>query len=589
MTTIYFVVACLFFGLAQTLRYARWKHLLTAIPGWEFDRTFRGFILGQFFNIFVPFKIGDLIRAGVSAKKLDSVFLIFLTLVAERVLDATYLFLIFSFILSFEGYILTFFGLFSIFSITVLILFNAFLKQFATRKSRQSTFKEVLLIMFSIIGTSLRKGLSLKTSLLTIIMWICNLIATYFLTKTVTPNHDLIKTINTLYLSLSSPYLDLDVLSVLCLIGSILFASLFIYIFRLTRSSDAIGINSSRDDLISHPLSLGELSIILINTKKNEQIMGAFSGGSGATTVLIKNMLHTELIVRKCAVSGKANALQNQFELLSTIKNTNIISPSNVRQSPNAFSFDMPFLKDHVTFTHFLMYQGSYAMSGAMNSILERHRSVFGQDSRQLTQKTNWDSYINLRVNPQLRLLPVLQKFLYLQPDKHEKVLGQYERIYEFYGSHVNNFRVPVLKDNLFQCHGDLSTSNIMVGPDLSIIFIDLLDQKEHSSFLNDYAKLHFCLSSGYDTTNLILSNSATRSGRNGQIPNLVTRNSSLALDVLDDYIQVEFGQDHLQTVRFLSPLHALRVLPYRLEQDFSNTENWLDWALNYFSSIKED
>jgi hypothetical protein len=587
MIFLYLTISSILFGLAQALRYARWKYMLTAIPGWEFNRTFRGFILGQFFNIFVPFKIGDLIRAGTSARKLDSVFLIFLTLVGERILDATYLFFILFVGLDYNSDLLKLFGIISIFAFTLAASFNFFLKKFIVSNFKQTKIRDFILISFSIIGNSLKQGLKFKTSWLTLGMWLCNLCGVFILTKNVTISQSTNKIVDVLYLSLSSPYLNLNFLMTLSLIGSILFALLFIHSFRITKLGTLIEINLRSEDSNSGSLSLHQLAIVLTNMEKNEKIIETFNGGSGATTLLIERMNKQEFFVRKYVVSENKVSLLNQFEILSSYKSDRVIAASNLRQSYNSISFDMPYLEGYVTFTDFLLNQPKSCIESTTKLILEHHRNVFRETENQSKVKINWDSYIDQRVNPEFRLLPALRKFISVYPEKNQKILYLYGQIEEFYKVHLESFTRGNLTHNLIKCHGDFSTSNIMLGKDSNVVFIDLVNQKEHSSILNDYAKLHFSLTSGFDTTNLALSKFANWPDAKVKLPNLVTTSNILAVEVLENYLQLEVGLEMLKSVEFLSPLHTLRVLPYRLEQDASNTENWLDWAIEYFSGIR--
>ena len=588
MTIVFFIAIAFLFGLAQVFRYARWEHLLTAIPGWEFNRTFRGFILGQFFNIFVPFKIGDLIRASTSASKLDSVFLIILTLISERILDATYLFFIFYFILGYDGNIINAFGLTSIAAFSFVNILNFYFQTFTSSVSKKFKFMNYLLVTTLIVSACFRKGLQLRTTFLTISMWLCNSVATFLMAKHISGNQDPKEIVNVLYLNLTAPYLKLNPLSIFCLIMSILFALILIYALRLTRRLNLIQMKSVGDNWTTNPLSLGELAIVLSRVDKNEKIIGTFSGGSGATTILMKNIPEKELFVRKYVKSEESKSLESQFKVLAKFNSKNVISPTNIRKSQNSFSFDMPYLENYVTFTDFLLFQGSSQIKPAAELILKTHLNVFEQPVHQSKLRTNWDAYLRERVNPEIRLLPIIESYLSLYPEKSDYVLFLYSNILDFYTTHLENLEIRSLKDDLLTCHGDFSTSNIMIGQDMRIVFIDLVDQKEHSSIINDYAKLHFSLHSGFDATIRLLNTSPKFSSSVGDLPSLVTTNGIQAIEALENFLLQEGGMELVRNVQLLSPLHTFRVLPYRLEQDVSNTENWLKWALDHLYKIED-
>jgi hypothetical protein len=369
---------------------------------------------------------------------------------------------------------------------------------------------------------------------------------------------------------------------------SISFALILIFALRLTGRPNLIQMKSVGDNWITNPLSLGELAITLSKTDKNEKIIGTFSGGSGATTILMKNIPKKEHFVRKYVKSDESKSLECQFKVLASFNSKNVIFPTNIRKSQNSSSFDMPYLENYLAFTDFLLFRGSSQIKPAVDLILKTHLDVFKQPLHQSKLKTNWDSYLKEKVNPEIRLLSILESYLSLYPEKSDCVLFLYNSILDFYTTHLENLEIRSLKGDLLACHGDFSTSNIMIGQDMHIVFIDLVDQKEHSSIINDYAKLHFSLHSGFDATIRLLSTSPKFSTSVGGLPSLVTMNGILAIEALENFLHLEGGVELVRNVQLLSPLHTFRVLPYRLEKDISNTENWLKWALNHLSKIKD-
>jgi serine/threonine protein kinase len=587
MITFYFFLIAACYGFAQYLRYIRWSYLLRSIPGWNFDKTFRGFILGQFLNIFVPFKIGDIVRAGSSSTRVDSIFLVFMTLIAERMLDALYLFPILLLFLGYKVSVIYILGFLVIIALLFIGLPKFMLNKMSYIDKSSLVFQDYLAISISVISKCLKKGMEIKSSFVTIFMWLLNGFATLLLAFFLENNMIVTDVVNSLYLNFAAPSMSLHVISVYCIVFSLMLCTLFKYCFR---KAEAPFFSDSRQKpkgmLPSTTTSLNQLAIILNNSGKNERPVSVFAGGSGSVTLLMEDLDTKKHFVRKYSSIKTADVLIRQSKFLATFHHPAVVKASNLTFGPTAVSFDMPYLESYTTFTDLILTANPSRLKLVTETIVETHKSLFHNSDSSIGLNSFSEEYLINRTNPKKRLTPILREYLIQNPDSTGLVHSLLDELQNFHEKLLKNERFTYLENTVGKIHGDFSSSNIMVGSDSNVVFIDLVYQDELSTLVNDFSKLYFSVLSGFDATFNLLLTTEFWNNSNKPLPNLVNLNSLHALDILEKYVYSVGGDTLLREVRALSFMQLIRVLPYRLAQDKQNSIRWLIWAIDFTNTL---
>jgi hypothetical protein len=331
--------------------------------------------------------------------------------------------------------------------------------------------------------------------------------------------------------------------------------------------------------LPASPTSLNHLSTILNNSSKNERPISVFAGGSGSVTLLMEDMNTQTRFVRKYSPLRTSEVLVEQSKFLATFEHSSVIQVSNLKIGTTAASFDMPYLENYETFTDLLLTASYSRIELVTKRILDTHEVLFRKEHFPNELNSHWNDYLSNRTNPEKRLSPILHDYLIENPNSKHFIQSSIIRLQNFYEKLLINEKFTHLKVAARRTHGDFSASNIMVGLDSHVVFIDLVNHAEQSSLVNDFSKLYFSLLSGFDATFNLLRNSDFWNNSTKPLPNLANLNSLRALDILEKYIFSIGGEVFLREVKVLSFMQLIRVLPYRLAQDKQNLIRWLIWA----------
>jgi len=579
------ISASLFFGAAQILRYFRWRYLLSSIPAGYISKTFSGFIFGQFFNIFVPFKIGDLIRAGMSSSGTDSFLPIFTTLVAERSLDGLYLFLILHLFLGFNGFIIYLLGA-SSFAILIIGIFGTILFE-KIAKSHDISNYGTTFVTASILQRSLKKGFQKKVVSVTILMWLCNGVAICALSKSIYATEHLNSLVKSLYLRFNPPISTLDTKDNLCIFFSIVVAILIWCMFRKKIESFWHPKDKEFLHLGAGRINFVDLAVILNQSKSDERLAIIFKGGSGAVTALIEKISNGSYFVRKLWWKQESNILHQQYDYIKSFNNNSIIKVSELKEDGPIIRFDMPYLSDYRTFTKLLMTSNYSKIEQLTSLVLKNHHELFNSTDGHNSKPVNWDLYLNNRANPAIRIMPILEDYLLTNPSEQVKIFELFLPLQRLHKKLLSEFSDPEGIHILTRSHGDFSSENIMIRNNSEIIFIDLVRQSGFGSMIDDLAKLYFSLMSGFDATlQFIESDPNYLDGIIG-LPRLTTKNSLTALETLEEYLLSRGGKNLLTQVRILAFTHLIRVMPYRLKDNAKRTIQWLEWSNNFASELQ--
>ena len=614
MGLLCFTGAVALITIAHLIRIIRWEMFIEVYEKPQRKILINATAIGYLMNYILPFKLGDLIKAYLSGRKMKNGKALGLsTVIVDRYLDIVAVGVVFIFLAlcNKDKYKIWNIAILYILLAAVLLFVASlifyfrgtvkkFLKGFARIFNRKIEakilrFSWALIWNFKDIFQKLNK---LKLVLATVFMWGCY-IGSYMLFAaflTLLGNKTSWTDVFTMLFAQNGlkesaaavTLLNADMTQHTVYLAAYMLIPLLILIF-IALSAGKVQIMDSPDEeylnLLPH-LDERERLNFLENYFSNENrdyvqnylkinqgisIIRDYSAGSNATTMLCMDEKQT--FFRKYAFGEDGEKLYQQIKWIED-NSDKLVLPEIIRQekTDTYCYYDMPYNPNAVglfEYAHSMPVENAWIMiKKALDSLEE---SIYKTELRNADAETI-SRYVTSKVDKNLKRI---------KAGKHIGRLLQYEKI-EINGVEYNNlgFYEKYLtqeylgkifaNDQYAVIHGDLTIENIICTRDANgkddFYIIDPNTGNVHDSPNLDYGKLLQSIHGGYE---FLMATKDVKVNEN-KINFLYTRSSAYKElhNKLRNYMQSELGEERTRSIYFHEIIHWLRLMPYKIDKD---------------------
>ncbi len=602
MNYLFFAGAVLLVTVGHFFRTSRWKSLISVYEETSSETLLVSMGCGYLTDMFLPFHLGDLVKAVYTGKKLKNQTAFSLaTIFIDRLLDVAIVALLYGYFYFFQEK--SAFSNFLIYTAGTLVLlcllFWAMTFSKPVKKAVlwfSSVFNEKIQLWLLCFGWSgictfwnilhkMSKPLLLGR---TCCMWLCYLLS-YMLFGVSIGDNNILSLFNTMFAP-TSVSLFLQVLSgtqlsyfvliyhaatCLCLF---LLAFLFRHLQKSTQKREPELIipytnQNSRLDFLkiyfSDVRDKQEINAFLA-VNKDVTILRNCSAGSNATTLLcIRN---DEMLFRKYAFGADGEKLYAQVQWLQkNAENLSVTEIRHVERQEQFCCYDMPYLSNSVGFFDFVHSAPPKQVWNVLLSVLQDLEQNYSAHRTAKADSRTISEYVNAKVLGNLKKLSGSAQLTQLMTYDILVINGVSYKNLSFYLPELSSaefWNAVFQHDDYSDIHGDLTIENIIYNSSYpkKYYLIDPNGGNLHNSPNLDYAKLLQSLHGSYEflmhTTKVTVSEN--------QISFRMTR--SAAYDVLYQnlrtYLFQNFSRERVQSIYFHEIIHWLRLMPYKINHD---------------------
>lgn len=612
---IVFILAVILITVAHLVRVIRWEMFIKVYEKPQRGNLIMAIAWAYLLNYIVPFKLGDILRAYISGKKMKSgKSLGFSTVIIDRYLD----------VLS-VGFI---FGIFALNNIggvvsrkaasTYIILAVAFLASaliiFCLRGSVKRLLKgfagifnskiEVRILKFSWsliwnFKDIFQKLSVFKLTVYTVIMWCCYIVSYFFFAEFLSLSGNAVSwsnifmllfaqnglkdstAVTTLFNTQFAGYSLFFVLYMLVPLGCLfLIAKVYHKRFNASINEDEVYLNlfphldeRERLKFLENYFSNDNNDYIQNYLKVNQgiSIIRDFSAGSNATTMLC--MDDEKTFFRKYAFEEDGEKLYQQILWLEANKDRLVFPEIIKKEKTDTYCYyDMPYNPNAVGLFEYAHSMPVDKAWGIIQKVLKSlEESIYKVHVRSADIKTI-EKYITFKVDKNIERIKngkYIKRLL-----KYDKVIinGIEYNNFHFYEKYLTKDYLAGIfaKDEYSVIHGDLTIENIIctrdeMGND-DFYIIDPNTGNIHDSPNLDYAKLLQSIHGGYE---FLMTTKEIKVSEN-RINFLVTRSSAYKelYSRLRTYMKESLGEERTRSIYFHEIIHWLRLMPYKIEKD---------------------
>ena len=616
MTFFYYVFALLFICIAHMIRIIRWELFIGVYEKPRRDKLIQAMSYGYLLNYFLPFKMGELVRAWYAGRRMkNGRALGFSTVVIDRYLDIVAVGIIFILLSVFKvgnhrlekmalAYTCVSFALLLI-AITIYVLrskIKRIIRNIASIfneriESSILRFAWALIWNFKDIFQKISKP---KLIISTVGMWLGYLISyylfAYFLRKTGTDASwvDIFLMLfaqNGIKGSTGGVTLlgnDTITTHPVFVVAYMVLPTLILLSLSVFMKKEAETGNDSENNylrLLPHMDAKERLDFLeayfsnqnrlyidnYIKINQEISIIRDYSAGSNATTMLCMDGKKT--FFRKYAFGADGEKLYQQICWIESNRG-NLALPEIMRQEKSDMYcyYDMPYVSGSVglfEYAHSMPIERTWHI---IQSALECLENSIYRNNRGISDRNTIHKYIETKVIKNLNIIKNAKKMKNLQQFDRVIINGvEYNNLPYFEKYLQEEFLQKIFeKDCYSTIHGDLTIENIIcVRDDLGnddFYIIDPNTGNVHDSPNLDYAKLLQSIHGGYE---FLMSTKDVKVEAN-RINFLFTRSSVYMElhDSLKSYMLEKFGKEKTRSIYFHEIIHWLRLMPYKIEKD---------------------
>jgi hypothetical protein len=593
----------------------RWKQFIEIYEQPNDQVLLRSLSLGYIINFYIPFRIGDIIRAFYSGRKMkNGISFSIATIIVDRYLDVLAvgtIFLIFllsgmntlTVIDSAKFYTILSFAL--VFISTVSIKYSKYpkliMKKFSQIFNSRIELKILKLTWFFIsVFKDIYIRLNRKKLLLnTLLMWLFYLSSYYLFAIYINNQGFNIKLIDIFNLLFSKNNLDMSMLYISnytinfsILMGTYIMSPIIILlVLSLIQNNNKIFNNKPTNykfrylNLLPHANEQDKLVFLetyfsgqnsdylkkYLSINRNISILQDYSAGSSATTMLCTDGDQT--FFRKYAFGDSGEKLYDQVKWLtsykSTIKLTKIL---NEKHEKDYCYYDMPYYKNAVSLFNYVHSTPIKQSWSLLEEILDTLDEKLHTINVTPAEKEAIQKYINSKVLSNIDKIEKSKEIRQLL--KYDKLIinGVSYKNLNFFKKYLNyNYLYEIFKDDIYaELHGDLTIENIICvqknNKHDDYYIIDPNTGNVHNSPNLDYAKLLQSLHGGYE----FLMHTSSVEVHDNHINYIHTK--SLIYEKLfkryKSYLEKKFTVQKVKSIFFHEIIHWLRLMPYKIEKD---------------------
>lgn len=611
METVCFITSLLLICTAHLVRIFRWRLFIEIYEKPHNRNLFQALSAGYLVSYFIPLKMGDLVRAWISGRRMRSgKALSFSTVIVDRYLDIVSVGMIFV-VLSIRKDGETYIGQTARFyMIWMLSLLSLMFAIYAVRGMVKKGIRVLAGIFCDHIETVIlsfawaliwnfkdifQKINKIKLLCATVGMWFLYLASYFFYAAYLICCGDRVTWVDvfvTLFaqngVRSSTGMATISVAShPVSMIIYMLFPVLFLFALSLLVRNQEMedGEGTAYLNLFPHLDSVERLSFLesyfsdrnkeytanYLKINQGISIIRDYSAGSNATTMLCIDGERT--FFRKYAFGSDGEKLYEQILWLEENRDR-IALPEIIRhEKTNLYCYyDMPYSSNHVglfEYVHSMPVKQGWEMIQRVLESLEH--TIYDIDVTPADRETI-HRYIDGKVKKNLDQIKSAKRIRNLQQYETVYINGiVYDNLPAYEKFLCEEYLQKVFqKDTYAVIHGDLTIENIICtrddrGKD-DFYIIDPNTGNIHNSPNLDYGKLLQSIHGGYE---FLMTTKNVKVVEN-RIDFIFTRSSAYAElhRLLRSYMQQQFERDRIKSIYFHEIIHWLRLMPYKIEKD---------------------
>lgn len=617
--TLSCAIVALFLG--HYFKMLRWKQFVEIYEKPKEDSLLKSLTIGYMINFCFPLRIGDLIRAILSGKKMkNGVCFSISTVIVDKYLDVIvvgFLFILF-YLFNMNNSALIYSVLFY-FGASVLLLIFSFLaikySKFLKRVTKKisSIFNNdiqlnLLYFFWSIISVfkdMYKKVERKKLTINTISMWSLYIISYYLFSLFLSNFQDNINLVDVFNLIFNSENIFMSTIGVSYNSNNLMFRFplimtiyivtplIILYVVSLFNyKTNGIGLNENEEEygvryikMLPHINSEERLAFLdsyfsgldreyfkkYLSINRDVSIIHDYSAGSNATTMLCTDGKQT--FFRKYAFGSDGEKLYEQVKWLYEHKNVLTLPEIIDEENGKGYCYyDMPYDSSCVGFFNYIHSMSLNKSWNIMNQALgELEENLYCLNSRK-ADKATIDKYIETKVIKNIKKITnakVLNNLL----DYDELIINgvKYKNLNYFLKYLSVDYLNNIFKNDMYSdIHGDLTIENLICRrggeQEKDYYIIDPNTGNVHDSPNLDYSKLLQSLHGGYE----FLMNTKTVEVRKNKINYLYIKSSAYndLFKLYKEFLEERFSYDKVKSIFFHEIIHWLRLMPYKIEKD---------------------
>lgn len=600
--------------LGHAIKIQRWSRFIRIYERPPLGALLRSMSLGYALNYVLPFKLGDLVRAIYSGRRMkNGVGLSLATVILDRFLDVLAVTVIFAalYALGVKRELVLSSAKFYFIAAALILAGLALVRAFSTQIKRFtmavcSIFNDRIRLrcekfFWALINTfrDLRRVSLLQVLAETVLMWILYLSSYALLGSFMAAlgfGFDLVEIIITLF---SRASLDLSafmataagspaareqlVLTFYLLLPPVVFFAVTM-LPALRRHDAAEGDGTEYLNVLPQVEEKDQLSFLddyfsarqpeilkkFIALNRDVSIIADCSAGSNASTMLC--MDKQTIFYRKYAFGRDGEKLADQLRWLQAHSGQIPLCEIIGSEVTSEYCcYDMRYHSEAVGMFPFVHSHPIAAAASVLLSVLDTVEAGLYRDNTQSADAETIDRYIQAKVTDNLELLaaaPELHELLRFDTlvinHREYRNLPQLRALFE-----PEHLRGIFRCDRVGEIHGDLTIENIICtdpGDGSGFYLIDPNTGNVLDSKFLDYAKLLQSLHGGYE---FMMKTSAVTVSRN-RIDFIYTRSTTYdeLFAALRAYMEEHFTPEEVRSIFYHELVHWLRLLPYKLRKD---------------------
>lgn len=610
---IIFIISLLLMCTAHIIRMNRWQLFIKTYEKPDFRNLINALSIGYLLNFFLPFKLGDIVRALIAGRKMKNGYGFSLaTVIIDRCLDIIVVgtvFVVLFLINPNEIAVCTSIMYIAVAAFIILVAAFAWIYRKPVKKGIRlvaSIFNEALefkamKFFWSLIwgGVDIIKKISrVKLVLYTIEMWGLYILSYVCFSKFLTMYSPVdINWINIFYIlfaknsiqignikSLSENtmllYSQTSWLALYLILPSIMILLLSFFVKNIPASKDEKYLNLIPHLNTEERLSFletyfsGEKSNYIQNYLKINQdilILRDYSAGSNATTMLCLD--NDKNFFRKYAIDMESNKLYEQIEWL--LKYKDILPLCEIigyeREGEYCY-YDMNYESNAVgmfEYAHSMPREKAWSI---LQEVIECLENTLYTVNLKYADEMTVSRYIERKVTANIDKI-INAKWLKTLMEYEDIIInGETYKNLPYYFQYMDKGHLyKIFKDDICSAiHGDLTIENIICtrnacGRDNWYI-IDPNTGNVHDSPNLDYGKLLQSIHGGYE---FLMATKNVEIDKN-KINFTYTKSEAYTylFKSLDEYMNQKFSYERVRSIYYHEIVHWLRLMPYKIEKN---------------------
>ena len=640
MTYAYIFIAVALLVVGHVLRMFRWKLLLTIYEKPNQAKLMLALAVGYTINFFIPFRLGDVVRAILSGRKLkNGVSFAFSTLILEHFTDIPIVCTIFLLLARIRTNTDVDFNpaiQYSILTVAILILcvvaikFSGYFKAIA--KSACSIFNDqikyaLLFFLWGLITAFKDVFISIskkKLLMYTSCMWMVYISSYYCLTQaivsaSVSVNFTQIFTLifsqggfsvtnSFIFLDLFGPINLIALIMVIYIVASLVLLLILSLFFRYRESKQNNGHTEVSAEKIQKLLPLineqdrlrffesyfstgrsDNLKKFIINNR-DIHILQDLTAGSSAVTMLC--MDENSTFYRKYALGKYGDKLYEQVQWIHVHKNILPLPVILYEQYTDEYCiYDMEYNSAAIGLFNYIHSASSESSWEILKMAIGHIRETLHTINLRPAERNLVDRYIKEKIYGNLHKIEAAKELRPLLEYDTLVINGESYRNLSYLKKWLEtSFLKRVFSDDMYSnIHGDFTVENLIcveTNQTCPFYYIDPNTGNIHDTPALDYAKLLQSLHGGYE---FLMRTDNVRVERNEiQFVALKSKRYADIYSNYRDYLQKHFSFEQIRSIYFHEVVHWLRLMPYKITNDSTRAVLFYAGLIRVFNDTVE-